>query len=564
MLKSLRVRELALVEEAELDFEPNFNVLTGETGTGKTVLVGALKLLLGGKKTHSVVRTGADKAIIEGVFILDEGQRKALAEIIGEKLEELVLVREISREGKDRLYLNGRLVPLSIGNQIAQHLIQLYGQNEHHALLKKTSHLEYLDSFAGKSLKEIKTLFLQNFKDWEGLRKKLEEKQRLAASKKEKEEFLKFQLEEIKKAALVEGEEEKLREEREILRNQEKIAASLNRILELFSGEENNIIGLLGQALKEAEKISNLGNQLQKIETFLRELIEKGNDLNGAVESFLSSFSFEPRRLEEVEERLYQISILKKKYGESIREILKRQSQLEEELALLEQVSFDLSDLSKEEKVVRERVRELALQLSELRRKAAVELEKKLAQILPLLGFKGCSVEVEIKHQIPHDSLENISSEGFDQVELFFRPGVGEEKKPLKDIASGGELSRLMLALRTVHPDFLATRTAVFDEVDAGIGGVTAQKVGRHLKDLSSKSQVLCVTHLPQIASLANCHFLVEKEEKGGRSVTRVKKLSFDERVREVARLLGGTTSQKAIDHAREILKKEENVSQKL
>lgn len=564
MLKSLRVKELALVEEAELDFEPNFNVLTGETGAGKTVLVGALKLLLGGKKTHSVVRTGADKAMIEGVFILDEGERKALEEITGENLEELVLVREISREGKDKLYLNGRLVPLSIGSQIAQHLIQLYGQNEHHVLLKKSSHLEYLDSFAGASLKELKALFLQNFMEWEELRKKLEEKHRLAESKKEKEDFLRYQLEEIKKAALTEGEEEKLREEREILRNQEKIAASLNRILELVSGEECNILSLIGQALKEVEKISNFGSQLQRIEALLRELVEKGNDLTGAVEAFLSSFSFEPGRLEEVEERLYQISILKKKYGESVAEILKRQSQLEEELALLERVGFDLSDLSKKERVVRQRVKELGLKLSELRKKSAVELEKKLAQVLPLLGFKGCSVEVEIKQRIVNDSLENISSEGFDQVELFFRPGIGEEKKPLKAVASGGELSRLMLALRTVHPDFVATRTAVFDEVDAGIGGVTAQKVGQHLNELSLKSQVLCVTHLPQIASLANCHFLVEKEEKGGRSVTRVKKLSFDERVKEMARLLSGSITQKAMEHAREILNKAKKASLRL
>lgn len=560
MLKSLRVKELALIEEAELDFEPGFNVLTGETGAGKTVLVGALKLLLGGKKSFSIVRTGASKALIEGVFVLSPNERQTLSGIVGEDLEELVLVREIFREGKDKFYLNGRLVPLSLGSQIGQHLIQLYGQNEHHALLKKSSHLDYLDSFAGPKPRKLKDLFFQSFRDWKSVRKELEEKEKAAENKKEKQEHLRFQLEEIKKAALSEGEEERLMGEREVLRNQERIVASLSKVLELLSDGESNVLSLLGQALKEAERISAFGGRFREIEAGLAELVEKGNEVSGEVESFLNNFSFEPSRLEEVEERLYRISILKRKYGSSIEDILKRQAELEKELALLEQVSFDLEDLRRREEILREKVGELALKLSDLRREAARELKGKLAQVLPLLGFKGCLVEVDVKQRKLDESLGSVSAEGLDEVELFFQPGLKEEKKPLRDIASGGELSRLMLALRTVHPDFLATRTAVFDEVDAGIGGETAQKIGQHLSELASKSQVLCVTHLPQIASRANCHFLVQKEERGGRLVTRVRKLLPEERVKEIARLLGGTISQKAIEHAKEILKGSEQI----
>ncbi len=555
MLKSLRVKELALVEEAELDFEPGFNVLTGETGAGKTVLIGALKLLMGEKKTHSLVRTGAEKAMVEGVFILDPDERQSLAKIISEELEEIVLTREVSREGRDKLYLNGRLIPLSLGSKIGQHLIQLYGQNEHQALLRKSSHLDYLDSFAGADLKELKLLFRENFKSWEKVKKELEEKQKLAENRKEKQDYLRFQLEEIKKASLTEGEEDKLKEEREVLRNQEKIVASLNKVLGLLSQEETNALDLLGQAVKEAEKISSFGSQFGEVWSGLLELLEKGNEVSGAVEVLLGNLTFEPRRLEELEERLYLISILKKKYGATVTEILKRQTELEKELASLEQVSFDLEDLERKEKILREKVKNLAFELSKLRKKTASELEKKIARVLPLLGFKGCSVRVETKPREAGDFLSNLTVEGLDEVELFFQPGLKEEIKPLKDIASGGELSRLMLALRTVHPDFLATRTAVFDEVDAGIGGLTAQKVGQHLSELALKSQVLCVTHLPQIASRANCHFLVQKEESRGRMVTKVRKLLSEERVEEIARLLSGTITAKALEHAREILK---------
>ncbi len=558
MIRYLRIKNLATIEELELQLESGFTILTGETGAGKSIIIDALKLLLGEKAQPDLIRTGKEEASIEAVFEVTD--RKSLPE--GLELEDgnrLFLQRIISSQGLSKSYLNGLLVPLKKLKELGELLIDIYGQNDHIFLLDTSNHLKFLDDFAeaGELGERVRQAAAR-------VRALIREKEALTARQKERAQrldFITFQLKEIEQAELRPGEDEELLQERAILKNSEKIAILVNQAIDIAYESEESLMTGVKRVENIVQELQNFfpeleGNrgQLADFNIFLKELVGNLIDLR-------DKYSSSPERLEEIEERLSQLEKLKRKYGSSIEEILGYLESIRKEKEELETSEEKLSDLDREIRAAFEDYRQLCGQLSRLRKERAAELEQLIVKELGQLAMTRARFRVEFRPLSP--SLEDpstIRDLGAEELEFILSPNPGEELRPLRRIASGGELSRIMLAFKSLGKETEKGRTLIFDEIDSGIGGKTADFVARKLQQLARRHQVLCITHLPQIASAAGHHFRIEKKTEKDRTFTLVRKLKDRERPEEIARLIAGTRlTEASLQMARELL--EQNAS---
>ena len=550
MLKELQIRNFALIDELELSFEPGLNVITGETGAGKTILMAALELAVGGKASADVIRTGEDEAAIEAVFAIHAAplcERLAMLGYGGNG-DELLVRRVLARSGRNRVQLNGALATLAVLESIGDCLIRVYGQHEHHTLRQSETHLGWLDAFAGHAgrLVEMSERFGAYHEHGERLRRLVTGKETARA----RAEMLRFQVKEIADAALTPGEEDELRQEKQVLGGAEKLAdAARFGEQALYAGESAAATTLRKLSTRLAELLET-DPRLGEIAKLVEESYTLVEEAGWRLREYADRVVFDPGRLEAIDNRLVEIGKLRRKYGESIDAILAFQAAAARELADLDLGEEGLAALEAESAAAGNAARQTAAALSQSRRAAGTRLESRIVEELTALGMKDARFEARFA---PEPAA--LSARGTDSVEFFFSANPGEDPRPLARIASGGELSRIMLAIKSVALEEADAPTVIFDEVDAGVGGAVAEVVGRKLATLARHRQVLCITHLPQIAAFADHHFAVEKTTAKGRTRSKVRKLGPDERGEEIARMLGGVkVTAEARKHAEQLL----------
>lgn len=557
MLLELTIQNFALIDHLRFSLGEGLNVLTGETGAGKSIIIDAMGLLLGGRASADYIREGEEKALIEGVFLgpPEEGVLRLLEEqgISWAPEEPLILSREISRSGRNLCRINGRVTTLSLYREVGQRLVDLHGQQEQQLLLNPEWQLKLLDSYAGREVEELREEVRRLAQELRRIRNELrqwEERERDCAHRWD---LLSFQVEEISKARLSPGEEEQLLQERSVLQNAEKIIQGLSRAYQLlFVGSSSSLSARdqLGKALGELRILTAMVPELQRLKETVEEATVMVEEAARELAAYRERIEADPRRLEEVEERLALIRQLQRKYGSSIEEILRYREKAQEELEQLSQRDKTIASLAERKRQQEEAYRQRAEELSRRRREAACQLEEAVAEELRYLNMP------EVKFSVGFSRREEDSLGGLDGIEFLISPNPGEPLKPLSRIASGGEMSRIMLALKNILARVDRVPTLIFDEIDTGIGGRALEAVASRLEKIARSFQVICVTHAPQIASRADCHWYIEKEVKEGRTYTRLKALTEEERVQELARMLAGdAVSEVTIKHAQEMLR---------
>jgi len=553
MIRYLRIRNLATIEDLELELNSGFTILTGETGAGKSIIIDALKLLLGEKASADLIRTGKEEATVEAVFeILERTQVPEDLEL--DSGNQLFLQRTISSQGLSKSYLNGVLVPLKKLKDLSERLIDIYGQNDHIFLLDISNHLKFLDEFA--EALELREKVKQTAQK---IRALFKEKSELEARQKERAQrldFINFQVKEIEEAELKPGEDEELLQERSILKNSEKIAQLVNAALDISYENEDSLLtrikrveNIVAELQGFFPELGNSQSQLADFNIFLKELA-------GNLIELRDKCAPSPERLEEIEERLSRLEKLKRKYGPTLEDILNHLNHIKSEKEELEKSEEKLADLEQEIQKAFQDYRHLASELATLRQEKAAALEKLIIKELGQLAMTKARFKVEFRPVKPSlEDLSTIRDLGSEELEFILSPNPGEELRPLRRIASGGELSRIMLAFKALGKETEKGKTLIFDEIDSGIGGQTADFVARKLRQLARYHQVLCITHLPQIASAASHHFRIEKRMEKDRTFTLVKKLKDKERPEEIARLITGSRlTEASLQMARELL----------
>ncbi len=553
MLSSLRIQNLATIEDLEIRFHEGFSILSGETGAGKSIIIDGLRLVLGEKASSDIIRTGKREATVEAVFRLPP-VKDGPDELSLDREGEVLIQRQIFQEGTGKAYLNGVLVPARKLKEVGPFLVDVYGQNDHIFLLQIENHLLYVDDFLGLSDQREEVARLA--RDLRGLTRQQAE---LEAKKREMEQrldFLSFQVKEIEAAALRPGEWEELLAERNLLKNAEKIALLVDSGLGCVFGEDGSV--LTGLAILQ-EVVSELGKFDLGVKAYAEPLGQASiavRELADALIKFKDRESFGPDSLEHIEGRLNTIEKLRRKYGETIEAILDHLAKVKREFSDLAGSEEKLAGLEAEIQRVFKNYRTRAVKLSELRRSGRPRLEAQVEKEIALLGMKKARFQIKIE-TVALESLDPAQARemGLDEVELLISPNPGEDLRPLRKTASGGELSRIMLAIKTIGKEKRGAKTLVFDEIDSGIGGKTAESIAAKLRDLSRRHQVICITHLPQIASFAPHHFRIEKTVAKDRTFTTVQELGFEERVTEISHLLSGSrTTPTSLQNAREML----------
>ena len=546
MLELLRVRAFAIIEELEVHFAPGFNALTGETGAGKTILVDALHLVLGGRALTDSVRTGAEEAEVQALFRpRDLAACDARLQALGLPAAgaELVVRRTVQREGRSRAWVNGALATAAQLQQATRGLLDISGQHEHVGLLDAVLHLDLLDAHA--QLAALRAEYAAAFSalaDAERARAQLDSDETARA---EKADWLRYQLDELVKADPRPGEDELLAQERRVLAAAEKLRAGAQEAEALLA--ETGV----ARAAKRLEEMASIDPALQKLAQTVRGASVEVNEAARELARYGSRAGGDPRRLEDIDERLEVLRKISRKHGGTLQSALQRREQMKAELAALENHDEELARRAGEVRKLSAAARALGERLSEKRRAAAAGFSKAVASELSALGMSKSELSVRFS---PEGVIDGLGPRGLETAELLLSPNPGEELRPLARIASGGELSRVLLAVKRVLAESDPVDAYLFDEVDAGIGGATADAVGRALAAVAKRRQVICITHLPQIAVFAARHLTVEKEIAKGRTYSRIAAVDGEERVRELARLLSGKTTEVALEHARELL----------
>lgn len=548
MLTDLSIKNFAIIDSLHISFGSGLNILTGETGAGKSIIIDAVNLVLGGRASADLIRSGADEATVEALFDVSREPviRETLASSGIDAGDELLLKRTISRSGKNRVFINGSLATLATLAENACRLINIYGQHESQTLLKIDNHLEMLDSYA--SLASAKAEFAADYHAYRKIRERLASLESGARDAERQKDILSYQLEEIRKAALIPGEDEELEQELHLLLHAEKLLLKTQSAFELLYGAEQSALGTLGEVRSAVTEATAIDSSLRPLCETVSAAFLQLEDAALSLRDYAARLDSDPARIQAVQDRLDLIRTLLKKYGGTITAVIAKAATIEAELTALAG-----ADLSREE-LDAEAVRLHALMqlkgagLSAGRREAAERLCTALESEVHQLAMKHASFSVKI------EPLREPKESGFEKVEFLFSSNPGEEPKPLAKIASGGELSRIMLAMKQLHPES-DVPTLVFDEVDTGIGGSTSAMVGRKLKSVAARQQVLCITHLPQVAVYADSHYIVAKKIVDGRTHTSLALLADGARVDEIARMLGGmTVTGKSREHAAEMI----------
>jgi DNA repair protein RecN (Recombination protein N) len=571
VLRFLRIRDFALIRTLEMEFGDGLTVLTGETGSGKSILVDAFGLLVGARSSQEMVRSNCDAAILEGVFSIDNrsvADQLAAAGIDAED-DTLLIRREISTSGRGRVFINNNLATLALLKSIGCDLADIHGQQDHQALLDLPTHLKWLDRFGGNemSAQELRELFAkvrETALRLDALAMDEQERQRLI-------DILRFQVDEIRRASIQPGEREDLENERSILGNREKIFALANEAYALLYESEHAILGQTDRLARVIQQLAEFDSSWNAHLEVLRENLHRLEDLSYVVRDYAGSLDFSPDRLEQVERRLADLDRLAAKYGRSMEAVLAFAGQSEKRLEELVSSSDTSSRLEAELEASLKRYMEFAEALSSKRRKDGAKLEREIHKEFHALAMEKMDLKTRfLRREKAGTGFQGripacCGSDGLDQVEFLVAPNVGEEMRPLARIASGGELSRIMLSIKALCGGGERGKTLVFDEIDAGIGGRVAEVVGKRLREVASHNQVLCVTHLPQIAAYAQNHFSVHKEPVKDRTETLVEHLDQAARVQELARMMGGEVitemtrchAKEMLDHAGKAARKE-------
>jgi DNA repair protein RecN (Recombination protein N) len=564
MLSLLKIKNIALIDELEIEFSGGLNLLTGETGSGKSIIVDSLGALTGERVSSDLIKEGAKAAQIEGLFNIQASANlhqffyeSGIELNDGDEID-LIVRRELTLNGRNRIFVNNQSVTSNFLKKIGAFLVDIHGQGEQATLFNPSNHLEILDEYAG--LQNLRANLLAKYRGLADVQREIAKLHEDEAQKLQLLDVLQFQVDEIKKVNPQMSEEDSLNEEKRRLNNVEKLSAlSDESYLLLYENEEATVTTLekvIRRTKELAEYESSFGEYTESLQTAQAVL----QDLAISVRDFRNRLEFSPERLEEIENRLADVSRLKRKYGGTIETVLAHLQESEERLKNIETAEMREEELRKKLALIRSEYLKIASEIHDKRAKAAKKFEKEVEVNLKAVALEKAKFEVKIVVPSETDlrnetSNKNLSAKGFDQIEFYFSANVGESPKPLARVASGGEASRLMLILKTTAKSNEAEKSVVFDEIDVGIGGRVAEAVGLKLKELAKSQQVLCVTHQAQVASLADQHFLVEKEIVGKKTKVDVRELNDQDKVEEIARMLtGAQITETARQHAREML----------
>ena len=551
MLHSLHVKNLALIEETEITFGEGLNILTGETGAGKSILLGSINFALGAKIDKDMIREGADGALVELCFSASDPKVEMLLKENDIPVEDYITITRRLTAGKSTGKINGEVVNAKQLKAVAELLIDIHGQHEHQSLLHRKKHMEILDTYAGEeaaaSLEQVGVLY----KELREVQKQIEQESLDEEAKEKEVSLLSFEVEEIENAKLVIGEDEELESDYRKLKNHKKIAEALTEVYAYTGSDEEGAGTLLGRALRVMRTASEFDEEIVSMEGQLSEIESLVSDFNRDISSYLSGMEFDGADFARIEERLNLINRMKDKYGMTIEAVLESLDKKCQRLAALADYDAYMAELASKEAQLKLNLKNACRKLTDLRKKTAKKLEEVLTASLKNLNFLSVNFEVAI------EEADTMTANGADEIEFLISTNPGERPKSLSLVASGGELSRIMLAIKTLLASKDDIDTLIFDEIDAGISGITAWKVSEELSKVSSQHQVICITHLPQIASMADHHYMIEKFAKEGGTVTELTELSEEGSLSELARLLGSdTASDAALSNAKEMKEK--------
>ncbi|WKV09005.2 DNA repair protein RecN [Thermoanaerobacterium sp. CMT5567-10] len=557
MILALSIKNIALIEEAEIKFEDGLNILTGETGAGKSIVIDSMMLLLGGRANKDIIRNGTQKATVEGIFLINS-HRDLIHNILDEagiEYEEddtLIISRDITENGRNYCRVNGRIVPLSILNKLGTYLVDILGQHEHQFLLDNSKHMAILDNFQDKNFFKTKNIIKDLLGKYNSLNNKLKEFNLDDKEKISRIDLLKYQINEIESANIKPEEEDDLIEKRNILINSEKLFNYMNESYNLlYKGIEDNtsIIDNLSTVLKNLDTSSRIDKKLEKLKDMIESILYTLEDCSLQIRDYVENIDFNAENLNEIEKRLDLLNNLKRKYGRTIEEIIKYKEEKNNELLKLLDAEKEINKINEEKEKIMAKIKELSDELHLKRKNVADFLEKKVSTVLSELNMPNTIFKVDIrKKDVPNEN-------GMDDVEFLISTNIGEPLKPLEKIASGGELSRIMLALKTILADFDGISTLIFDEVDTGISGKAAQAVAEKMALISRNHQVICVTHLPQITSMADAHYKITKEVNKDKTYIKIEKLNYEGKIKELSRIISGSImTDTTYNHSKELI----------
>ena len=552
MLLEISIKNFAIIEEISLNFEQGMTVLTGETGAGKSIIIDAMNMMLGSRATTDVIRHGAPKAEIEGLFSLENS--RALREIFEEQgwelTDELIIRREILQNGRSVSRINGQMVNLSVLKAVGQHLVDIHGQHDQEELMRPQLHIAMLDEFGTADFLNLKSRYQETFDRYRSLRKQVLTLQKNQQEHKARIEMLEFQMAEIESAALKSGEDTALHQERDRLLNHKLIADTLTNAYTMLDNEDFSSLTNVRSAMNDLESIEDYDPAYKELSGSLSETYYVLEDVSKRLEDILDGLDFDGDRLLQVESRLDLINSITRKYGGQVDDVLDYFAQISKEYSLLTGSNLSSEDMDRELKALERELVELAQELSQARHGLAAQLEAEIKQELQDLYMEKACFKVQF-------SKGKFNREGNEQVEFYISANPGEDFKPLVKVASGGELSRLMLAIKSAFSRKEGKTSIVFDEVDTGVSGRVAQAIAQKIHKIGSNGQVLAISHLPQVIAIADYQFFIEKISDENSTVSTVRLLTDDERVQEVAKILAGEdVTEAALTQARELLKK--------
>jgi len=549
MLKELNLKNYAIIESLSLNFTKGLNIITGETGTGKSIIVDAVNIILGDRVNSDIIKSGTGEAVIEAVFDLQG--RDDLIDLlksfgIPESGDELYIRRIISRDGRSRAYINDAAATIKLLTKLTEELIDIFSQHEHQSLLIEKNHIKYLDLFMDNN--ELKDKYKQTYEEYKNVNNKYEKLMATLNHNKEKDDYLRFQLKELSSLKPQPDEDNSLSQEEKLLSNSENIAETINNANRVIYEGDGSVYELLNGILKNIKNISNLDESISEIHKGLNEIVISLEEVSHALREYSRNVVHDPARLERVSARLHELNMMKRKYNTDIAGLITKMSDIEKELNELENIDSEIENVKKRKNELHNAVNDLADKISNERKKAANGLSRKFKHQSEYVGLKDSSFEISFENK-------KLTADGKDRVSFLFSANPGEPPRELLKVASGGELSRVMLLLKELLTRSEQKSVLIFDEADSGIGGVVAETIGRKIKSLSVNNQVLCITHLPQVAKFADSHFLVNKISGNKKTSVSVERLDDDQRVREIGRMLAGeTVTDKTLEVAREML----------
>lgn len=553
MLEILKIKNFAIIDTTEIHFKKGLNILSGETGAGKSIVIEAIALLLGSRVSVESIRSGCEEAVIEGLFSIGDVPwlpPRLLQFGFDHQVHELLIKRTVHRAGKHRISVNGELATLSTLQKLCEGLIDLCGQHEHQSLVKPLLQLELLDRFGG--LSDATRNLSQTLSRYRTLAKERETLQKAEHERTKRSDFLKFQIDEIQSAELSPGEDDQLHQEKSLLQSAEARVQAADSVRQILESEENGILNSLRICLQKLRHLQTLDPKIQLICDTIERGAAECEEASLSINRYLNNIELDPERLQSVQERLSIIADLRRKYGASIEEILLTKTELEKEFSALTHVSERIVQVEHELEAQKAEALKEGKRLSQSRKEVKEALSKAVTHELKDLKMTEAKFHIELHSK---DNIEDWTQTGGDAVQFMVQTNAGESAGTLGKIASGGELSRLMLAIRRVISDRGGIGVYLFDEIDSGIGGQTAFQVGKKLKSVAAYNQVICITHLPQVASFADHHLVVQKYVQGKRTITDVLALDHEKRKEELARMLGGPElTKRSLENASELM----------